>query len=144
LNSYSKTNEKITNDILSENNNKMFFKDYYSVLEKGNKFNLSMDTERDSMNHWAVPYYNPKEDSVCVIGWNNKSQSPINYSFIINNDRIISMNKLGYLTWRIVTVDNINNIDSIVVLVDNKIKTTIIFDDENRELFKKTNYISLK
>jgi hypothetical protein len=54
------------------------------------------------------------------------------------------MNKLGYLTWRIVTVDNINNIDSIVVLVDNKIKTTIIFDDENRELFKKTNYISLK
>jgi len=144
LNSPSKTNEKITNDILLENDNKMFVKDYYSVLDKGNKFNLSMDTERDSMNHWAVPYYNPKEDSICVIGWNNKSESPINYSFIINNDKILSMNNLSHLTWRIITVDNISNINSIVVLVDNKIKTTIIFDDETRELFKRTNYISFK
>jgi hypothetical protein len=141
LNSPSKTNEKITNDILSENNNKMFFKDYYSVLEKGNKFNLSMDTERDSMNHWAVPYYNPKEDSVCVIGWNNKSQSPINYSFIINNERIISMNDLGYFQWRINNVGKIDDIHSIVVMVENKIKTTILFDNNNREKFKKTNYI---
>ena len=54
------------------------------------------------------------------------------------------MNNLSHLTWRIITVDNINNINSIVVLVDNKIKTTIIFDDENLELFKRTNYISYK
>ena len=141
LNSPSKTNEKITNDILLENDNKMFVKDYYSVLDKGNKFNLSMDTERDSMNHWAVPYYNPKEDSICVIGWNNKSESPINYSFIINNERIISMNDLGYFQWRINNVGKIDDIHSIVVMVENKIKTTILFDNNNREKFKKTNYI---
>jgi hypothetical protein len=54
------------------------------------------------------------------------------------------MNNLSHLTWRIITVDNISNINSIVVLVDNKIKTTIIFDDGTRELFKRTNYISFK
>ena len=144
FNSPAKTNEKITNDILLSNNNKMYIKDYYSVLEKGNKFNLSMDTERDAMNHWAVPYYNQKEDIVSVIGWNNKSESPVNYTFIINNDKIIGMNDLGYLTWRIINVGNIYDITSIVVMVDNRIKTTIIFDDEKREMFKLTNYMSLK
>ena len=36
--------------------------------------------------------------------------------------KILSMNNLSHLTWRIITVDNISNINSIVVLVDNKIK----------------------
>ena len=65
-------------------------------------------------------------------------------TFIINNDKIIGMNDLGYLTWRIINVGNIYDITSIVVMVDNRIKTTIIFDDEKREMFKLTNYMSLK
>jgi hypothetical protein len=141
LNSSSKTNEKITNDILLSNNNKMYIKNYDSVLGKGNQFNLSMNTERDSLNHWAIPYYNSKEDSIFVLGWNNKSETPINFSFIINNDRIININDLGYFQWRVFNIGKFDTINSIVIMVENNIKTTIIFDENNRDKFKNTNYI---
>jgi hypothetical protein len=51
------------------------------------------------------------------------------------------MNDLGYFQWRINNVGKIDDIHSIVVMVENKIKTTILFDNNNREKFKKTNYI---
>lgn len=142
INSSSRTTEEITNNILLSNNNRMFEKDYDTVVNKGNEFNLSTFTDRDEMNNWAVPYFNSNDDNIHVIGWNNRSDKMVNYSFIINNDRIISMNNLNCGNWRISTVGHIEDINSIIVLADNKINATIIFNDENREIFKKTNYIS--
>jgi len=136
----NKTNEKTTQEIYEKNGGSIFFKDFNKITSKNNFFNLSDKTSKDSMDYWAVPFYNTKEDKVSVIVWNNKDETPINVSFIINNDRLITFNNVNKFEWRMSDIGNIDNIESILILVNNKIKTNLIMNDKNRELFKLTNY----
>ena len=140
FNSPSKTNEKITNDIMKMNGNTIHIKDYKQVVSKDIKFALSNNTSKESMNYWTVPFYNTKEDKVSVIVWNNKDDEPINVNFIVNNEKIITFKGVNKFEWRMGEIGNINDINSILILVNNKIKTNIQFNEENREWFKKTNY----
>ena len=137
----SKTNEKITNDIMQMNGNTIFIKDYKLLVDNNIKVGLSRNTERDSMTYWTVPYYNPKENKVSVVVWNNKDETPINVSFIINNTQIVSFNNVKKFSWEIRDIGKIEDIDSILILVNNKIKTHIILNEETKELFKQTNYV---
>lgn len=140
FNSRNKTNEKITQDILSENGRKIFIKDYYEVIKKDNKYMLSDNTEKEELNSWCVPYYNPEKDSVCLIVWNQKQDKPLNVRFIINQNKIIEMNEVKRYTWRNFDIGKIENVLSIETIVDDKLKNRIVFDDKLREVFKKTNY----
>jgi hypothetical protein len=140
LNSPSKTNEKITNDIMKLNGNTIYVKDYDKIKSKDIQFALSRNTSRETMNYWTVPFYNIKEDKVSVIVWNNKDEEPINVNFIVNNDRMITFNNVNKFEWRIGDIGNIKDIQSILILVNNKIKTNIMLNNENKEWFKKTNY----
>jgi hypothetical protein len=47
----------------------------------------------------------------------------------------------GISTWYLRTLGNINEINDILVLVNNKIKKHIILNDENRNMFRKYNFI---
>jgi hypothetical protein len=140
LNSFSKTNEKITNDIMKMNGNTIYVKDYDKIKSKDIQFALSRNTSKETMSYWAVPFYNTKEDKVSVIVWNNKDEDPINVSFIINNDKLITFNNVNKFEWKIGDIGDINNIQSILILVNNKIKTNIVLNGETKELFKSTNY----
>jgi hypothetical protein len=140
FNSTSKTNEKITNDIMKMNGNTIHIKDYEEVKLKDIQFALSNNTSKETMNYWTVPFYDTKEDKVSVIVWNNKDDKPINVNFIINNDKIITFNNVDKFQWRIGEIGKINEINSILILVNNKIKTNIELTEENREWFKNTNY----
>ena len=122
------------------NGNTIYIKDYKQVKLKDIKFALSNNTSKETMNYWTVPFYNTKEDKVSVIVWNNKDDQPINVNFIINNDRMITFNNLNKFEWRMGDIGNINDIKSILILVNDKIKTNIQLNEENREWFKKTNY----
>jgi len=53
---------------------------------------------------------------------------------------MINFTQIQKSEWRTEEIGDINDIDSILVLVDNKIKVNIILNNENRELFKKTNH----
>jgi hypothetical protein len=53
---------------------------------------------------------------------------------------MITFNNLNKFEWRMGDIGNINDINSILILVNNKIKTNIILNEEKRELFKITNY----
>jgi hypothetical protein len=136
----NKTNEKTTQEIYEKNGGKIFFKDFNKLIDKNNQFNLSEKAAKDSMDYWTVPFYNTKEDKVSIIVWNNKDDKPINVNFIINNDKIITFNNLNKFEWRMGDIGNINDINSILILVNNKIKTNIILNKEKRELFKITNH----
>ena len=136
----NKTNEKTTQEIYEKNGGTIFFKDFNKMMDKNNQFNLSDKAAKDSMDYWTVPFYNTKEDKVSIIVWNNKDEKPINVNFIINNDRMITFNNLNKFEWRMGEIGNINDINSILILVNNKIKTNIILNEEKRELFKITNY----
>jgi hypothetical protein len=140
FNSPSKTNEKITNDIMKMNGNTIYIKDYEQVKLKDIQFALSNNTSKETMNYWTVPFYNTKEDKVSVIVWNNKDDEPINVNFIVNNEKITTFKGVKKFEWRINDIGNINDIKSILILVNDKIKTNIQLNEENREWFKKTNY----
>ena len=53
---------------------------------------------------------------------------------------MITFNNLNKFEWRMGEIGNINDIKSILILVNDKIKTNIQLNEENREWFKKTNY----
>jgi hypothetical protein len=92
------------------------------------------------MNYWTVPFYNTKENKVSVIVWNNKDDEPINVNFIVNNEKIITFKEVNKFEWKMDEIGDINNIDSIITLVNGKKKNEIKFDKNLREIFKKTNY----
>ena len=140
FNSQSKTNEKITNDIMKLNGNTIYIKNYDDIKNKDIKFALSKDTSKETMNYWTVPFYNTKEDKVSVIVWNNKDDNPINVIFIINNERLLTFKEVNKFEWKMGDIGDINDINSILILVNDKVKTNIILNEKNKELFKKTNY----
>jgi hypothetical protein len=140
FNSTSKTNEKITNDIMNMNGNTIHIKNYDHVKLKDIKFALSNNTSKETMNYWTVPFYNTKENKVSVIVWNNKDDEPINVNFIVNNEKIITFKEVNKFEWKMDEIGDINNIDSIITLVNGKKKNEIKFDKNLREIFKKTNY----
>lgn len=138
--SNSKTNEKITNDIMKMNNNTIFIKNYDEIKLKDIQFALSNNTSKETMNYWTVPYYDTKDDKVSLIVWNNKDEIPITVNFIINNDRIITFKDVKKFEWKLGDIGDINDIDSIITLVNGTKKNEIKFDNDLREIFKKTNY----
>jgi hypothetical protein len=140
FNSTSKTNEKITNDIMKMNGNTIHIKNYDHFKLKDIKFALSNNTSKETMNYWTVPFYNTKEDKVYVIVWNNKDDEPISVNFIVNNEKIMTFKDINKFEWKIGEIGDINDIDSIITLVNGKKKNEINFDDNLREIFKKTNY----
>lgn len=140
LKSNGKTNEKITNDIIHMNGNSVYVKNYDDIKNKDIYFALSDKTSKEDMSYWAVPFYNTKDDKVYAIVWNNKDDSPIDVSFIVNNRNIINLDQVKKFEWKMSVIGDIKDIDSIMVLVNNKIKTNIILNDDNKEVFKKTNY----
>jgi hypothetical protein len=140
LNSSSKTNEKITNDIMKMNGNTIYIKDYEQVKLKDIQFALSNNTSKENMNYWTVPFYNTKEDKVSVIVWNNKDDEPINVNFIINNEKIITFKEVNKFEWKMGDIGDIDGIDSIITLVNGEKKNEVKFNNDLREIFKKTNY----
>ena len=140
INSPSKTNEIISESIFSRNNNNILYKNFNDLIMGGNKFELSKNTNKDSMDYWAVPFFDTKDNSLNVIVWNHKDDEPIDVSFVINNENLVIFKKIKKWAWSIKKIGNIDEYYNIVILVNNKIKTNIELNKENREWFKKTNY----
>jgi hypothetical protein len=141
--SAAKTNEKITNDIMRLNNNLIYVKDLDEISEEQIQFALSVNTNKDSMNYWTVPFYNPKEDKMSVIVWNNKDVDPIDVSFIINDHQVISFKNIKKYEWKMADIGKIEDINKIVIIVNDKVKNKITLDENSRSLFKQTNYAEI-
>lgn len=137
-NSYSKTNERITEEILSKHS--LFTKDY-NILENKVKVNLSSNTQKDELSYWVVPFYNPKNNTVDFVCWNNKTESPINVNVIVNNERFLSYKNVNKFEYYLDELGSLDNIDSILVLINNKVKLSIDFKVINKQDFIKTNYL---
>lgn len=139
----AKTNEKITQEILSKNGNKIYFKDYDKVVEKNNFYKLSNQTEKESMSNWVVPYYNPNDDKIYAVVWNDRYETPMSGIFLINDQDVISINDVKKFEWKISEIGKINNIKTIVVIFNGVLKNRIELNESTIEKFKKTNYIKL-
>lgn len=140
LNSRNKTNEKITTDIMKSNGKKVYIRDFKKEVSKKNTFGLSRNTSKETSSYWAVPFYDTIEDRVFIIVWNHRDFGPIDVTFIINKDRVINFEKVQKSHWHLREVGKIEEINSIMVIINGVINKNIIFDDKFRETFKKTNY----
>lgn len=139
-NHISKTNERVTEEILSKT--KRLVKNYQILIDKGIKVNLSNQSKKDELDFWTVPYYNPQSDTINFVCWNQKSEIPINVSVIINNDQFFAFKEVQHFNYYIKELGNLNEINDILILIDGKIKTHIDFNKISKEDFIKTNYIT--
>lgn len=140
INSSQKTNEVINQQVYSMDGEKIYYKNFNVLLEKGNIFNGSQQTEKDSLDDWTVPYYDTKSERVNVVVWNSKKNYPIDVHFIINGSRLISIGGTNHLQWRIEDVGPIDEVDEILTIVDNKIKNHIVINTrELKEKFIRNN-----
>lgn len=143
-NSPNKTNEKITYDVMTMNGNKIYLRDYYQEISQKNIYGLSRKTSRESLTYWAVPFYDTKKDTLCVVVWNNRDDGPIDVDFIINSEKVIHFDKIDKFGWSLQEVGKLENINSITTLVNGKIKNNLKFNEDSKELFKQTNYTIYK
>lgn len=138
--SSNKTNEKITQDLYLSKGGEILFKNFDILSDNGNRFNLSSKSKKDEMDYWTLPFYDTKSETVKFITWNNKDTREINVMVIINDERVIKFEKVGQFAWQIKEIGNINDISSITILIDGKLKRRFELDDENRKIFTKVSH----
>ena len=138
-----KTCESITEDVYLMDGETIYKENLNTLTDRGNKFNLSRSLSENEMDNWVVPYYNKYNNNIEGLVWNNKFKTPIKASFIINNDKIILFEETSLHAWQIKTLGNINEINTILIMVNDKIKLKIDFNKVDKELFKiKSHFLS--
>ena len=135
----SRTTEKRTQDLYSMNGNKVLFKDHELLMKNGNILRMIDFHKGELEMQWAVPYYDPKSDTVDFIVWNESSENPANISVIINESELHTFKQVHKFNWHHKILGKIEEIRSITVLINNKFKNHIVIDENNRDLFKETN-----
>jgi len=144
-NSPYKTNEYITQLILNLDGEKIYHKNFDEIQEKGNIFNLSGFAQIHDLDDWTVPFYDTKTNKINFIAWNSKKDNPINVSFIINQNQLITINNVKKYEWKIIEGNHIEKINDILIIVDNKIKQYIVINTpELKEKFIRNNQTQYK
>jgi hypothetical protein len=108
-------------------------------MQNGNILRLVDFHKGEFEMQWAVPFYNTKTDTVDFVVWNEASDTPATVMVIVNEKDLIIFKDIPKFSWQIKTIEKIENINSITVLINNKIKNHITLTPENRDLFKETN-----
>lgn len=138
--SNNKTNEKITQDLYLSRGGSIYYKDLKELLDKGNDLNLSINTEKDLLDYWSVPFWDQESKTLKHITWNNKDYGDINVVVIVNDEIVVTFKKLSKFTWQIKDLGSLDEIETITILINGNIKNRITLNDELRELIKTSSY----
>lgn len=135
----SRTTEKRTQDLYSENNNRIFIKDHELLMKNGNVLRLIDFHKGDLEMQWAVPFYDERKDTVDFVVWNESSETPATVLVIVNQEELLVFRDFNKFSWEIRTLGKVENINSISILINGKLSRNIELNEENRELFKETS-----
>lgn len=135
----SKTNERTTEEILSKSS--LYSKSYDLLINQKILTNLSSDTKKDKMSIWAVPFYNPKNNTIDFVCWNNKDDNPIDVNVIVNKNKLLEFKQVRKFEYYLRELGPIEEINNILIIINNKIKTNIDFNNIDKNKFIKNNYI---
>lgn len=95
----------------------------------------------DELN-WCVPIINKDSDDLYFFIYNEKGGKH-NIDIIFNNQYAsVQSGEVG--TWKLFPIGKFSQTKKIIILIDNEIKHTIIFDEENRDKFVKHNFFYWK
>lgn len=136
----NKTNEKITQDLYLSTGHQIHFKSYDELLSKGNKFNLSIHTQKDSLDYWSVPFWDPKSQTLNHITWNNKDYGNMNVVVIVNDEKTFLFKNISKYEWQIKELGQLEEIDTITILINGKLKNRITLNNDLRKIIKTCSY----
>ena len=139
--SSEKTTEKRTQILYGENGNKIYFKDHNVITQNGNILRIIDFHKGDFEMQWAVPFYDDRKKTIEFVVWNDASEKPCNVIVIVNDDNIIKFENLKKFEWSIQTLGEPKDIRNIKVIINDKLKNNIILNENNIEMFKKTNFV---
>lgn len=111
------------------------------ILEiKGNKFGI-MNSQSIDKNPWSLPFFDHLTQNVDFIVWNTTNPNGLDYKVIVNNNRVIHIQNVKLQHWTINYLGKLEEINSIIVLENDKIRDTFYINSEDdMELFKKMSY----
>jgi hypothetical protein len=135
----AKTNERVTEKLLSKT--PRLEKELKVLTDKGIKLSLSSLSKKDELDFWTVPYYDPKTNNINFICWNQKSEEPIDVNVIINSEKFLSFKNVAHGHYHIRELGPISEVNDILILINNKVKTHIDFNSISKEDFMNTNNV---
>lgn len=112
-----------------------------NILEsKGNRFG-TMNSQSIDKNPWSLPFFDHLTQNVDFIVWNTTNENGLNYKVIVNNDKVIHIPNVMLQHWTISYLGKLEEIHTIIVLENDKIRDTFyINSEEDMELFKKMSF----
>ena len=133
--SYPKTPERITFKYIKEELN------FYKKETETNKLKgMEISLIHSSEYNWNVPFYQKIGNILKFISWND-SDSPQKIKLIINENKIINFTLNHKNHWKILDIGNYDEIHNIVVIKNEEIINSFNFNLDNKEKFKKSNFI---
>jgi len=137
-NSSTKMTENLTPRLLAVNKRTTF----YEPLSKLNSEGIfqKIDSHDNQNLNWCVPVYNKDTNDLSFFIWNSNG-GKYNVDILYNNNHI-NLKTIHKNTWSLTKLGNIDSINNITVLVNNKIKKQIILNSDNIEKFKLHNFIT--
>lgn len=135
--SETKMTESITDKLLTPNGRTIKL-ETLSKLDPTNVFQ-KVDNHMNNELLWCVPLCSKSSDMMYFFVYNNKG-SEYDVDIIFNNKHLnIKTSCLD--CWYLEPLGDINDINEILVLVNKEIKKHIVLNNENRDMFKKYNFI---
>jgi hypothetical protein len=139
--SESKSPELMLQTILESNNKKVFKKDRKKLEEKGNRFGIVDGQMENRFNPWGVPYYDRLTNNVGFVVWNTTHEEGVEYKVIVNDTKIMNVSKTMMNYWSLMDLGKMDEIDSILVIENNKIRDIFnLTTPEEIEVFKNSSF----
>ena len=136
-NTETKMTESITDKLLTPNGRTIKLEPI-TKLDPTNIFQ-KVDNHMNDELMWCVPLCDRHSDMVNFFVYNNKGGE---YDVdVIVNDKHINIKATCLGCWHVRPLGDINEINEILVLVNKKMKKHIILNDNNRDMFRKYNFI---
>jgi hypothetical protein len=117
-----------------------------NVLKKDMKLletiGVKIQLNSDIIKHeWVVPVYNDKTKKMVLFSWSNNETKDMEIKVIVNDSTIVNYTvKPG--CWILRDIGDIDNIQSIMLLVNNTIRNFIDFTKIDKNLYINKNTIN--
>ena len=113
-----------------------------SILDqKENKFGIVDGQMENNFIPWGVPFYDRLTNEVGFIVWNTQNEDGVKHQIIVNNNKVHDVPFTGFNSWRIEFIGNLDFIESLLIIENNKIRDNIsLKTQEDKETFKKMSF----
>lgn len=128
--------EEVTHNILTPNNRTIFFEPIHKLDPQG--IFQKVDNHSNDDLQFCVPVCDEGSDTMFFFVWNEGFNAIID---VIVNDKHIHLESNTKGIWDLRHLGNIEEINSIIVLVNKKVKKEIYLTPENRKAFREHNFI---